>query len=190
MDYWVQDKLKGLKTAFTPEYCRAIDIVVGLIVERFQQGHTLLICGNGGSASDAQHIAAEFIGRFLINRKGLPAIALGSNPAIITAWTNDHEFETVFSRQVESLGKPGDILWGISTSGKSKNIIRALETAKNLGISTIGMTGNSGGMTKTIVDYPLFVDEQHTPLIQEIHVITYHRICEQVELELFAKTGC
>jgi D-sedoheptulose 7-phosphate isomerase len=187
LDYWVQDKLKSFAEAFTPEYCKAINMVASLIVDRFQKGHTLLICGNGGSASDAQHIAAEFIGRFLIARKGLPAIALSTNPATLTAWTNDNEFETVFSRQVESLGKPGDILWGISTSGKSQNIIRSLETAKNLGITTIGMTGNSGGMTKDVVDYPLFVEEKHTPLVQEIHVITYHRICEKVELQLFNK---
>ncbi|MBD2363480.1 D-sedoheptulose 7-phosphate isomerase [Anabaena minutissima FACHB-250] len=187
MDYWVQDKLRSLEAAFTVEYCQAIDNVVDLIVKSFQQGNTLFICGNGGSASDAQHIAAEFIGRFLINRKGLPAIALSTNPATLTAWTNDHEFETIFSRQIESLGKPGDIIWGISTSGKSQNVIRALKIAKELGIVTIGMSGNNGGMLKEITDFPLFVSEQHTPLVQEIHVITYHRICEQVELKLFTK---
>lgn len=185
MDYWVQDKLKSLEVAFTAEYCQAIDRVVRLIVQGFQSGNTLLICGNGGSASDAQHIAAEFIGRFLINRKGLPAIALSTNPATLTAWTNDHEFATVFSRQVESLGKPGDILWGISTSGKSQNVIQALTKARQMGIVTIGMAGNNGGMFQQITDYDLFVSEQHTPLVQEIHVMTYHRICEQVELQLF-----
>lgn len=189
MDYWVHDKLKKLEAAFTPEYCQGIDRVVALIVESFQKGNTLLTCGNGGSASDSQHIAAEFIGRFLINRRGLPAIALSSNPATLTAWTNDHEFETVFSRQVESLGKPGDMLWGISTSGKSENVIRALKTAKQLGIVTIGMAGNDGGMFKDIIDYPLFISEQQTPVVQEIHVITYHRICEQVELQLFKDKG-
>ncbi|AUS99240.1 phosphoheptose isomerase [Nostoc sp. CENA543] len=187
MDYWVQDKLKSLESAFTKEYCQAIDKVASLIVKSFQQGNTLLICGNGGSASDAQHIAAEFIGRFLINRKGLPAIALSTNPATLTAWTNDNEFETIFSRQVESLGKPGDILWGISTSGKSQNVVKALKIAKQLGIITIGMAGNNGGILKEISDYSLFVSEHHTPLVQEIHVITYHRICEQVELKLFTK---
>jgi D-sedoheptulose 7-phosphate isomerase len=188
LDYWVQDKLKSFAVAFTPDYCQAIDRVVNLIINTFRQGNTLFICGNGGSASDAQHIAAEFIGRFLINRQGLPAIALSTNPATLTAWTNDHEFETVFSRQVESLGKPGDILWGISTSGKSQNIIRALKTAQHRGIITIGMAGNNGGMLQNIADYSLFVGEQHTPIVQEIHVITYHRICEQVESQLFIKT--
>lgn len=188
MDYWVLDKLKSLEAAFTAEYCQAIDQVVSLLVNAFQQGNTLFICGNGGSASDAQHIAAEFIGRFLINRQGLPAIALSTNPATLTAWTNDHEFETIFARQVESLGKPGDILWGISTSGKSQNVIRALKTAQQRGLLTIGMAGNNGGMLPNFVDYPLFVSEQHTPIVQEIHVITYHRICEQVESQLFIKT--
>lgn len=187
MEYWVQDKINSFVDAFTPEYCKAINLVASLIVDCFQQGQTLLICGNGGSASDAQHIAAEFVGRFLINRRGLPAIALTSNPAILTAWSNDHEFETIFSRQVESLGKPGDVLWGISTSGKSKNVIQALEKAKDLGIITIGMAGNNGGEAKDLVDYPLFIEEKHTPLVQEVHVITYHRICEQVEAQLFEK---
>ncbi|HLO85283.1 MAG TPA: D-sedoheptulose 7-phosphate isomerase [Nostocaceae cyanobacterium] len=189
MDYWVQDKIKSLEAAFTPDYCKAIELVVQLITTSFQQGNKLLVCGNGGSASDAQHIAAEFVGKFNICRRGLPAIALSTNPATLTAWTNDHEFETVFSRQVESLGKPGDILWGISTSGKSKNVICALESAKKLGLITIAMTGNNGGMTKDLVDYPLFVEEQYTPSVQEIHVITYHRICEQVELQLFTKNS-
>jgi D-sedoheptulose 7-phosphate isomerase len=185
LDFWVQDKLKNIEEAFTPEYCKAINCVVTLIVECFQTGHTLFICGNGGSAADAQHIAAEFIGRFLLKRKGLPAIALSTNPATLTAWTNDHEFETVFSRQVESLGKPGDILWGISTSGKSKNVLHALKTAQSLGMFTIGMVGNNGGMMQEFVDSPLFVENQDTPCIQEIHLLTYHRICEQVELQLF-----
>ena len=185
MESWVQDRIESIQTAFTPDYCKAIENVVNLIVECFKAGHTLFICGNGGSAADAQHIAAEFIGRFLINRKGLPAIALSTNPATLTAWTNDHEFETVFSRQIESLGKRGDILWGISTSGKSPNIIRALETAKTMGIITIAMAGNNGGMLDNLADYPLFITDKQTPKIQEIHVITYHRICEQVEIQLF-----
>lgn len=189
MEYWVQDRLKSIEDAFSLKYCKALDRVVSLLVESFQNRRTLFICGNGGSAADAQHIAAEFVGRYLINRRGLPAIALSTNPATLTAWSNDHEFETVFSRQVESLGKPGDVLWGISTSGKSKNVVRALETAKELGLITIGMAGNSGGMLGDIVDYPLFVQEKHTPHIQEIHLITYHRICEQVESQLFAWTG-
>ncbi len=136
MNYWIKNKLEKFTEAFTDEYCKSIDVVVDVIASCFQNGNTLFICGNGGSASDAQHIAAEFIGRFLLERKGLPAIALVSNPAVLTAWSNDHEFETVFSRQLEALGKPGDILWVISTSGKSKNVVLALEA--NIIASTKG----------------------------------------------------
>ncbi len=189
MSYWIQHRLKSLEEAFTPKYCWAIEQAIAVVTQQFQSGGKILICGNGGSAADAQHIAAEFVGRFYLERKGLPAIALCSNPATITAWTNDYEFETVFSRQVEALGKPGDILWGISTSGKSANVIRALETAKELGLITLGMAGNNGGLLHDFVDYPLFVGQKQTPYIQEIHLISYHRICEQVEAQLFAKAG-
>ena len=185
MSYWIEDRLSQIKEAFTDDYCESIDAVTDLIAQCFQDGNILFICGNGGSAADAQHIAAEFIGRFLLERKGLAAISLASNPAVLTAWSNDHEFDTVFSRQLEALGKPKDILWAISTSGKSKNVALALETAKKLGITTIAMTGNNGGILQSLTDYSLFVEVAHTPLVQEIHVITYHRICEQVESKLF-----
>lgn len=189
MSYWIQHRLKSLEEAFNPKYCRAIDHAIAVVARQFQAGNKLLICGNGGSAADAQHIAAEFVGRFHLHRKGLPAIALGSNPATLTAWSNDYEFETVFARQVEAYGKQGDILWGISTSGKSPNVIRAMETAKEMGLITLGMSGNMGGKLKKLTDYPLFVGQDHTPYIQEIHLITYHRICEQVEAQLFANVG-
>ncbi len=189
MSYWIQNRLKSLEEAFNPKYCRAIDHCINLVAQQFQSGHKLLICGNGGSAADAQHIAAEFVGRFHLHRKGLPALALGTNPATLTAWANDYEYETVFARQVEAYGQQGDILWGISTSGKSPNIIRALETAKETGLITIGMSGNMGGNMAKFVDYPLFVSQDHTPYTQEIHLITYHRICEQVEAQLFAQVG-
>jgi D-sedoheptulose 7-phosphate isomerase len=189
VSYWIQHRLKSLEEAFNPKYCRAIDHAIAVVARQFQTGNKLLICGNGGSAADAQHIAAEFVGRFHLHRKGLPAIALGTNPATLTAWSNDYEFETVFARQVEAYGKPGDILWGISTSGKSPNVVRAMETAKEMGLITLGMSGNMGGKLKKLTDYPLFVGQDHTPYIQEIHLITYHRICEQVEAQLFANVG-
>ncbi|GBF81575.1 D-sedoheptulose 7-phosphate isomerase [Aphanothece sacrum] len=189
MSYWIQHRLRSIEEAFSPKYCRSVEHTIGLIARQFQEGNKLLICGNGGSAADAQHIAAEFVGRFQLHRRGLPAIALGTNVATLTAWSNDYEYETVFARQVEALGRPGDILWGISTSGKSPNIIRALETARESGLITIGMAGNGGGMLKELSDYPLFVKQYHTPYIQEIHLMTYHRICEQVEAQLFAKAG-
>ncbi len=187
MNYWIKERLVSIEEAFNSQYCREIDRVVNLVASRFQAGHTLLICGNGGSAADAQHIAAEFVGRFQIDRSGLPAIALGTNPATLTAWGNDHEFETIFARQVQSFGKAGDILWVLSTSGRSRNILHALKVAKEKGLITIGMAGNNGGMLGSLIDYPLFVQEKHTPYVQEIHLITYHRICEQVESQLFAQ---
>ncbi|BAQ61601.1 phosphoheptose isomerase 1 [Geminocystis sp. NIES-3708] len=186
MNYWVQERLQCLQESFNQEYCDDIDNVIDVVASCFQGGNTLLICGNGGSAADAQHIAAEFVGRFQIERPGLPAIALGTNPATLTAWSNDHEFETIFARQVQSFGKKGDILWVLSTSGKSKNVILALKEAKKRGLITIGMAGNNGGMMRDLIDHPLFVREKNTPYVQEIHLMTYHRICEQVEAQLFA----
>lgn len=184
MSGWIEDTIKSIGQAFTAEYCEAIDQAIDLLVERFQSGHKLLVCGNGGSAADAQHIAAELVGRFLLNRRGLPAVALSANTSVLTAWSNDHEFESVFARQVEALGKPGDVLWGISTSGKSKNVIQALKMAQDMGLVTLGMSGNHGGAMQEWVDYPLFIAERHTPRVQEVHLITYHRICEQVEQQL------
>jgi D-sedoheptulose 7-phosphate isomerase len=185
--YWIQHRLKSLEEAFNHKYCLSVEQTISLIARQFRNGHKLLICGNGGSAADAQHIAAEFVGRFQLHRRGLPAIALGTNVATLTAWANDYEYETIFARQVEAFGQPGDVLWGLSTSGKSANVVRAFEMAKDMGLVTIGMAGNNGGMLKEMSDYPLFV--KHTPYIQEIHLMTYHRICEQVEAQLFANAG-
>lgn len=185
LDYWIRKRIKSIEAAFTPEYCRAIDRVTNLLATRFQAGHTLFVCGNGGSAADAQHIVAELVGRFQMQRQGLPAIALGTNPATFTAWSNDCQFETIFAREIEALGKPGDILWGISTSGKSPNVIQALKTAKEMGLMTIGMAGNGGGMMVEFTDYPLFIEQPLTACVQEIHLMTYHRICEQIEVQLF-----
>lgn len=185
MSYWIQKRLKSIELAFDQSYCQAIESVVDLICDQFQAGNKLLICGNGGSAADAQHLAAEFVGRFHFNRQALPAIALTTNSSILTSVSNDYTYDIVFSRQVEALGKPGDILWGLSTSGKSANVLHALKVAKDLGLYTIGMAGNQGGLFQEFADYALFVAEQSTPHIQEIHLMTYHHICEQVEARLF-----
>ncbi|MEB3121354.1 MAG: D-sedoheptulose 7-phosphate isomerase [Snowella sp.] len=189
MSDWIQQRLKCLETAFDDQYCRAIAEVTNLMVRQFRAGKKLLICGNGGSASDSQHIAAEFVGRFQLNREALPAIALSTNTSILTAVGNDYSFDIIFSRQVEALGQPGDIVWGLSTSGKSSNVLHALKRAKDMGLITVGMAGNQGGLLQEFADYPLFVAEKNTPYIQEIHLITYHQICEQVEAKLFAKAG-
>lgn len=185
---WSHIRIATIQNAFTPDYHRSINQTIEILKVCFQEGHKLLVCGNGGSASDAQHIVAELVGRFQMHRPGLPAIALATNPSTLTAWSNDCTFDTVFSRQVEALGRSGDVLWAISTSGKSKNVLQALQAAKANGLVTIGLAGNQGGEMQPLVDYPLFVDQQQTSLVQEIHLITYHRICEQIELQLFRRS--
>jgi D-sedoheptulose 7-phosphate isomerase len=152
-----------------------------LISETIRNGNKIVLFGNGGSAADAQHIAAELIGRFLIERKSYPAISLCTDPSIITSLSNDYSYDVVFSRQCEGLMKKGDVAVGISTSGNSKNVENGLITAKNLGAKTIGLLGNGGGKIKEIVDISIIVDSTSTPRIQEAHRTIYHIICDSVE---------
>jgi D-sedoheptulose 7-phosphate isomerase len=157
------------------------------IVAAFQQGNKLLLFGNGGSAADAQHIAAEFVGRFAFNRAALPAIALGVNGSCLTAIGNDYGFEQAFSRQVEALGRAGDVAVGISTSGNSPNILEGLATAKKMGLGTIALTGQTGGKLRGSknLDSCICAPTDETPRIQECHILIGHVICEIVEQELF-----
>jgi len=161
-----------------------ISKVINEIVNGIKNGKKIIIFGNGGSAADAQHIAAEFIGRFRIERESYPAIALTTDSSIITSLANDYSYDVVFSRQCESLVLKGDIIIGISTSGNSKNVEKGLQVAKKNGGITIGLLGNKGGRIKDLVDYSIIVDSKSTPKIQEMHRIIYHIICEKVELEL------
>ncbi len=154
------------------------------IVKCLRKGNKVVLFGNGGSAADAQHIAAELIGRFNINRKSLPAIALSDNPSTITAISNDFSFDLVFSRQCESLISKGDVVIGISTSGNSLNVKKGINASKKNGAITIGLLGNKGGSIKKCVDIPLIVDATETSHIQEVHRIIYHVICEIVERKL------
>ena len=154
------------------------------IVKCFRRGNKVVLFGNGGGAADAQHIAAEFIGRFKINRKSLPAIALSDNPSTITAISNDFSFDLVFSRQCESLISKGDVVIGISTSGNSLNVKKGINISKKKGAITIGLLGNKGGSIKKCVDIPLIVNATETSHIQEVHRIIYHVICEIVERKL------
>ena len=154
------------------------------IVKCFRRGNKVVLFGNGGGAADAQHIAAEFIGRFKINRKSLPAIALSNNSSTITAISNDFSFDMVFSRQCESLISKGDVVIGISTSGNSLNVKKGINASKKNGAITIGLLGNKGGSIKKCVDIPLIVDATETSHIQEVHRIIYHVICEIVERKL------
>ena len=162
----------------------SIEKSIVAIVKCFRKGNKVVLFGNGGSAADAQHIAAEFIGRFKINRKSLPAIALSNNSSTITAISNDFSFDMVFSRQCESLISKGDVVIGISTSGNSLNVKKGINASKKNGAITIGLLGNKGGSIKKCVDIPLIVDATETSHIQEVHRIIYHVICEIVERKL------
>jgi len=164
-----------------------IACVCNAIVTAFKQGNKLLLFGNGGSAADAQHIAAEFVGRFAFNRAALPAIALGVNGSCLTAIGNDFGFEHAFSRQVEALGRAGDVAVGISTSGNSPNILQGLATAKRMGLRTVALAGQTGGKLKGSenVDSCICAPIGETARIQECHILIGHVICEIVEQEIF-----
>lgn len=158
---------------------------VDLITKAFQQGNKILFCGNGGSAADAQHLAAEFSGRFYKDRDALPAEALHCNTSYLTAVANDYSYDVIYSRIVKGIGKPGDVIVGLSTSGNSKNITEAFRVAKEKGMHTIGFTGESGGQMKIGSDILLNVPSTDTPRIQECHITIGHIICELVEENLF-----
>ncbi len=157
---------------------------IDAIADAFGADRPLLICGNGGSAADAMHIAGELVGRYLRERRALRAIALGADTAVMTAWSNDYSYEDAFARQVEALGAGGGVLWGLSTSGNSENVIRAAKTAADHGMTTISFTGADGGRLKDVSDIWVGAPARETPRVQEIHTCLYHYICEQVEARL------
>ncbi len=159
--------------------------IADIIVKAFKNNHRLYLIGNGGSAADAQHIAGELIGRFKMNRRPLPAVALTTDTSIITALANDFGYDTCFARQVEALAASGDVLLAFSTSGNSKGILNAVQIAKNLGAVTIGFTGKDGGFLKNAVDICLKIPSNNTPRIQECHITVGHIVCSIVERELF-----
>ena len=159
-----------------------MDRAIQVIVKALTQGRPLLVCGNGGSASDAMHIAGELVGRFHMNRKALKVISLSSDPAILTCLSNDFGYETVFERQVEAYGEEGGVLLGISTSGKSLNVLKAFEKAKEMGMITVGLTGQGGYHTNMKnCDIILAVPSPSTPRIQEVHICLYHYLCARIE---------
>jgi D-sedoheptulose 7-phosphate isomerase len=156
-----------------------------VLVDAFRQGNKLFLFGNGGSAADAQHIAAEFVGRFAFDRPALPALALSVNTSCVTAIGNDYGFNVVFSRQLEALGRPGDVAIAITTSGNSENVLCGVLAAKKLGLHTIGFTGCTGGKLKSAVDFCICVPTNETPRIQECHILVGHIISELVEQTIF-----
>lgn len=164
-----------------------VDAAVVTITGALRAGRPLLLCGNGGSASDAMHITGELVGRFLRERKALNAICLSSNAAVLTAWANDYSYETVFSRQVEAYGQPGAVLLGISTSGTSKNVVKAFEQARAMGLKTIALTGDGGGTLAPLADHLFAVPSRSTPLIQQAHICLYHFLCDSIEKEMSAQ---
>lgn len=180
----IETKQKILADA---DFIQQIRDVAQSCAETFCNGGKVLFCGNGGSAADAQHLAAEFSGRFYYDRPPLPSEALHVNTSYLTAVANDYSFEEVYSRLLKGIGSEGDILIGLSTSGNSKNIIRAFETAREMGIITVGLTGMTGGQMKNLCDFLLNVPSTDTPRIQESHILIGHIICELVETALFPK---
>jgi D-sedoheptulose 7-phosphate isomerase len=174
--------METVATRLAPE----IESLCSLLAAALREGKKILVMGNGGSAADAQHLAAEFIGRFLLERKALPAIALTTDTSILTAVGNDYGFDEVFKRQVEGLANPGDVVIGISTSGRSGNVRRALEAAREIGCNTVGLLGRDGGDIAGLVDLNLTIPAMETPHIQEAHATIIHLVCDRVEKALFA----
>ncbi|HNE19261.1 MAG TPA: D-sedoheptulose 7-phosphate isomerase [Turneriella sp.] len=184
----VKDSI-AVKEAFLADEANIelLNRVAGDLIAAYRAGKKTLIAGNGGSAADAQHIAAEFVSRFYFDRPALASIALTTDTSALTAIGNDYGYELLFSRQIEANGSSGDIYIAISTSGNSKNVLKSLESAKKLGIKTVGLTGRSGGKMKDIVDYCICVPSDETPRIQETHILIGHILCAAVEKELFEK---
>ena len=176
-----------LKDQFLKDSLGQIVKVVNVITASLKKGNKILLFGNGGSAADAQHLAAEFVNRFTIERPPLPAIALTTDTSIITSIGNDYDFAQIFAKQIRALGQAGDVAIGMSTSGVSPNVLRGLETAKKMELITIGLTGRDGGQVAQVVDYCLNVPSNSVPRIQEVHITLGHVICQLVDYKLFQK---
>jgi D-sedoheptulose 7-phosphate isomerase len=178
-----------LKISFAQKNSAKIVEVVHLLIDALQSGNKIMLFGNGGSAADAQHLAAEFVNRLhqrSSERPPLAALALTTDTSTLTSISNDRDFSEVFSRQIRALGKRGDIAWGISTSGNSPNMIKAIEAAQEMGIKTLGLTGKDGGEMGRLVDYHLHVESANVPCIQEVHITVGHIICELVEQQFLS----
>ena len=179
----LSDHLEVLQKLMASDLPKKLEKCAEIVEKALKEGHKVLFCGNGGSAADSQHLAAEFVGRFQKERKGLPAIALTVDTSILTAIANDYGYETVFARQVQALGETGDVLVGISTSGNSQNVLLAIKEAKTKGINCIGMTAECGGKMAEECDICLAVPAKVTARAQEMHILMGHILCELVDHE-------
>jgi D-sedoheptulose 7-phosphate isomerase len=189
----------SLETRFREAFNKSIDLkrrvleaqgpqvaaAARLLAQVFKSGGKVLIFGNGGSAADAQHLAAEFVNRFQVERPPLAALALTTDTSILTAVANDFDFKEVFAKQVRAFGRPGDLAWGISTSGNSANVVAGLETARELGLATLGLSGGDGGPVAAASELALTVPSRNTPRVQEVHITIGHVLCDLVDYLLF-----
>jgi D-sedoheptulose 7-phosphate isomerase len=186
-NYSFEDQLKGIKSCLDlinlNEFQGRLDASVSLLVSTLSRDKPVLVCGNGGSAADSQHIAGELVGKFLKERRALNVRSLTVDTSVITAWANDVSYDTVFARQVEAYGESDAVLWAISTSGNSKNVILAAKKAKELGMHVIAMSGEGGGALSEVADILLSTPSNLTPRIQEVHMMVYHYLCQQVEAQ-------
>lgn len=190
-DYITQSIIEGIKLKEdilnNSRMLTDIETVGNLMVQALQQGHKVLLCGNGGSAADAQHIAAELVGRFVTDREGLPAIAMTTDTSILTAVSNDYGFNHIFERQTAALGTKGDILIGLSTSGNSPNVEYALQKARSMGITTVGFLGRDGGKCKDLCDYSFIIPHPESARIQEVHITIGHILCGIVDNKIASR---
>lgn len=176
-----------VKEAFINENLGKLVNAIEVLTAALKTGNKIMIFGNGGSAADAQHIAAEFVNRFIIERPPLPAIALTTDTSVITSIGNDYDFSEIFAKQIRALGQQGDVAWGLSTSGNSQNVLKGLELAKKMGLITLAFTGKDGGPIAQMADLSLNVSSNSTARIQETHITAGHAICELVDIKLFQK---
>jgi D-sedoheptulose 7-phosphate isomerase len=182
----IKESIK-VKEAVLNKIYKEIKTAAGMIAVSLKKSGKIMLFGNGGSAADAQHIAAEFVGRFKLERQGLASVALNTNTSIITSIANDYGYEEIFSRQIEAIGSDNDIAIGISTSGNARNVIAGILEAKRMGLKTIALTGSGGGEIAAIADLSLIVPSDNTPRVQEAHIVIGHIICELAEQNLFGK---
>lgn len=184
----IDEKMEVLQALQEQDYFEVLDTVYQVIADCFHNGKKLILAGNGGSSSDAQHFAGELMGKFEKTRIALPAIALTPDSSVMTCICNDYGFEQCFARQIEGMGQKGDVFFAISTSGNSRNIVNAVECAKQKGMKTILLSGKTGGALAEMCDYKLLVPSEHVSRIQEIHIFTIHTLCELIDEEFMKET--